>query len=77
MMFGLVITGRLPTTDFQRISETQFLIEIGEVDDVNHIVVFMDGTIPFPQGYAGAGNKNKKKKRIKFQLITYANNYIR
>lgn len=34
--------------------ETKFLLNIAEADNINHIVVFLTGTIPLPVGMAGA-----------------------
>ncbi|KOX74550.1 Protein OPI10 like protein [Melipona quadrifasciata] len=41
-------------TDFQQIGENQFLITVPDADNINHIVVFLTGTIPFPDGTGGA-----------------------
>lgn len=51
---GVIVSGRLVQTDFQQISDAQFLINIPEADNVNHVVVFLTGTTPFPEGMAGA-----------------------
>lgn len=51
---GVIVSGRLVQTDFQQITDTQFLINIPEADNVNHVVVFLTGTTPFPEGMAGA-----------------------
>ncbi|KAL9692224.1 hypothetical protein quinque_015837 [Culex quinquefasciatus] len=51
---GVIVSGRLVQTDFQQITDSQFLINIPEADNVNHVVVFLTGTIPFPDGMAGA-----------------------
>ena len=40
---------------FEQVGETQFLTTIHDADNINHIVVFMTGTIPFPQGMGGLG----------------------
>lgn len=40
-------------TQFEQISETKFLTTIPEADNVNHIVVFLTGVMPFPEGTAG------------------------
>lgn len=53
-MFGLIVAGRLVQTDVQQVSENQFLFNIPDADDINHVVVFMTGTIPFPDGMGGA-----------------------
>ncbi|XP_034944976.1 protein OPI10 homolog [Chelonus insularis] len=53
-MLGIIVSGRLVQTDFQQISENQFLINVADADNVNHIVIFLTGTIPFPDGMGGA-----------------------
>lgn len=40
--------------DFQRVDETKFLLNIPEADNINHIVIFLTGTIQLPVGLAGA-----------------------
>ncbi|XP_019865549.1 protein OPI10 homolog [Aethina tumida] len=52
-MFGVIVSGRLVQTDFQPISETQSVITIPDADNINHIVVFLTGAMPFPEGTAG------------------------
>ncbi|XP_044262530.1 protein OPI10 homolog [Tribolium madens] len=52
-MFGLIVSGRPVQTEFQPISETQFITTIPDADSINHIVVFLTGAIPFPEGTAG------------------------
>jgi hypothetical protein len=42
-------------TEFQPISEVQFVATIPDADSINHIVVFLTGAIPFPEGTAGQG----------------------
>ena len=43
-------------TDGQQIGENQVLFIIQDADNINHIVVFMTGQTPFPDGLGGAGN---------------------
>nr|CAG4642026.1 EOG090X0D82 [Eurycercus lamellatus] len=53
-MFGLIVSGRLVQTDFQQISATQFVITVPDADSINHLVIFLTGTIPFPDGFGGS-----------------------
>jgi len=52
-MLGIIVAGRLVQTDFQQVDENQFLITIPDADNINHIVVFLIGTIPLPDGMGG------------------------
>lgn len=52
-MFAVIVSGRLVQTEFQQISETQVVTTIQDADNINHIVVFLTGTVPFPEGTAG------------------------
>ncbi|XP_018318513.1 protein OPI10 homolog [Agrilus planipennis] len=52
-MFGIIVSGRLVSTDYQPINERQFITTILDADNVNHVVVFLTGAIPFPEGTAG------------------------
>ncbi|KAJ6647783.1 Protein OPI10 like, partial [Pseudolycoriella hygida] len=53
-MLGCIVSGRLVQTDFQQVGETQFLINIPDADNINHIVVFLTGVVPLPNGSAGS-----------------------
>ncbi|XP_059173031.1 protein OPI10 homolog [Physella acuta] len=53
-MFGIIVSGRLVQTDFHPVSETQFLFNIPEADNINHVVIFMTGQTPFPDGIGAA-----------------------
>lgn len=52
-MFGVIVSGRLAQTDFVQVSETQFITTIPEADNIHHIVVFLTGIMPFPEGMGG------------------------
>ncbi|CAG9858225.1 unnamed protein product [Phyllotreta striolata] len=52
-MFGVIVSGRLVQTEFQQISVTQVVTTIPDADNINHIVVFLTGTTPFPEGTGG------------------------
>jgi len=53
-MFGLIASGRLVATNWEQISPTNCAIELPEAESVNHIVVFLTGQTPFPEGVGGA-----------------------
>ncbi|XP_014771654.1 protein Hikeshi isoform X2 [Octopus bimaculoides] len=53
-MFGVIVAGRLVQTNCEQVTENQFLFNILESENINHIVVFLTGQIPFPDGYGGA-----------------------
>lgn len=53
-MFGVIVAGRLVQTEFQQLSETQFVFNIPDANDINHIVVFLTGVQPFPATHGGA-----------------------
>ncbi|XP_055694003.1 protein OPI10 homolog isoform X2 [Lutzomyia longipalpis] len=51
-IMGVIVSGRLPQTDFQQVGQSQFLFNIPDADNINHIVVFLTGTSPLPDGMA-------------------------
>jgi len=53
-MFGLIASGRLVSTNWEQISETNCVAELTDADSVNHIVTFLTGQAPFPEGLGGA-----------------------
>lgn len=53
-MFAVIIAGRLVQTDVSRVDATKFLFTILDLENVNHIVVFMTGSEPFPEGIGGS-----------------------
>lgn len=44
--FGLIVCGRLVSTDFQPVDTNKFLTTISNADSINHIVIFLTGTSP-------------------------------
>ncbi|XP_043105684.1 protein Hikeshi isoform X2 [Puntigrus tetrazona] len=53
-MFGCLVAGRLVQTDAQQVASDKFVFTLPEYEKVNHVVVFMLGTVPFPVGMGGA-----------------------
>eukprot|EP00090_Calanus_glacialis_P000734 TRINITY_DN10506_c0_g1_i1.p1 TRINITY_DN10506_c0_g1~~TRINITY_DN10506_c0_g1_i1.p1 ORF type:complete len:204 (-),score=61.22 TRINITY_DN10506_c0_g1_i1:53-664(-) len=53
-MFGLIVSGRLVSTNWEEISPTNCVAEIPDADTVNHVVIFLTGAVPFPEGMGGA-----------------------
>ena len=39
----------------QQVGDTHFVFNIEDAESINHIVVFMTGQTPFPDGMGGAG----------------------
>lgn len=50
-MFGCLVAGRLVQTNLQQVDETHAYFELPNASTINHICVFLLGTIPFPDGY--------------------------
>jgi len=53
-MFGLLLSGRLVDTSFRPVDNTHVVIDVANVDTANHLVVFLTGQQPFPDGVGGA-----------------------
>ncbi|KAG9291379.1 hypothetical protein G9A89_003483 [Geosiphon pyriformis] len=51
-MFGCIVAGRLIQTNLQQIDTNKFVFELPDALTINHIVVFLLGTVPFEPGYA-------------------------
>ncbi|KAF7975928.1 hypothetical protein HWV62_45498 [Athelia sp. TMB] len=50
-MFGCVVAGRLLQTNLQQVDESHALFELPAASSINHISVFLLGTVPFPEGF--------------------------
>ena len=53
-MFGLILAGQLVRSDARPVSETQAVFDIADISKSNHVVVFLTGQTPFPDGHGGA-----------------------
>ncbi|KAF9319209.1 hypothetical protein BG003_009669 [Podila horticola] len=51
-MFGCIVAGRLVQTNLQQVDVNKFTFQLDDAENINHIVVFLLGTIPFQPGYA-------------------------
>ncbi|KAI7898373.1 uncharacterized protein BX663DRAFT_525093 [Cokeromyces recurvatus] len=51
-MFGCIAAGRLVQTNLQQVDVNKYIFELSDAQAINHIVVFLLGTIPFEAGYA-------------------------
>ncbi|KIJ37109.1 hypothetical protein M422DRAFT_33960 [Sphaerobolus stellatus SS14] len=51
-MFGCVLPGKPVLTNLQQVDETHAVFYLGHPAEINHICVFLLGTVPFPDGYA-------------------------
>ncbi|TFK53251.1 DUF775-domain-containing protein [Heliocybe sulcata] len=53
-MFGCCVAGRLLQTNLQQIDETHAAFELPNAASINHVCVFLLGTVPFPDGYGAS-----------------------
>ncbi|KAK8861226.1 hypothetical protein IAR55_002045 [Kwoniella newhampshirensis] len=53
-MFGAIVAGRLVQTNLQQIDETHFVFPLEQPYEINHLTVFLLGTVPFPEGYGAS-----------------------
>ena len=53
-MFGLILAGQLVRTDARPVSPTEVVFDVADAAKSNHVVVFLTGQTPFPEGQAGA-----------------------
>ncbi|GAA5817649.1 hypothetical protein MFLAVUS_011200 [Mucor flavus] len=51
-MFGCIAAGRLVQTNLQQVDVNKYVFELADAQNINHIVVFLLGTIPFESGFA-------------------------
>nr|XP_023963272.1 protein Hikeshi isoform X1 [Chrysemys picta bellii] len=53
-MFGCLVAGRLVQAVAQQVAQDKFVFDLPDYENINHVVVFMLGTIPFPEGMGGS-----------------------
>ncbi|KAJ3807865.1 DUF775-domain-containing protein [Lentinula aff. lateritia] len=71
-MFGCIVAGRLLQTNIQQIDETHAIFELPNASSINHVCVFLLGTIPFPDGYGATVHLHWPGKG--FQLLGMLSN---
>ncbi|KAL0581687.1 hypothetical protein V5O48_000393 [Marasmius crinis-equi] len=71
-MFGCCVAGRLLQTNLQQVDETHALFELPNASSINHVCVFLLGTVPFPEGYGATVHFNWPGKG--FQLLGMLSN---
>lgn len=49
-----MVAGRLVQTDAVQVAPDKFVFTLADYENVNHVVVFMLGSVPFPAGTGGA-----------------------
>ncbi|KAF9647095.1 DUF775-domain-containing protein [Thelephora ganbajun] len=71
-MFGCVVAGRPLQTNLQQVDETHALFELPNASTINHICVFLLGTVSFPEGYGATVHFHWPEKG--FQLLGMLSN---
>eukprot|EP00128_Syssomonas_multiformis_P016499 Colp12_sorted_trinity150504_noHs@31276 len=73
-MFGCIVAGRLVQTECVQVDPTHFLFTLPDGTHINHIVVFMLGTTPFPEGYGASVYFNWPTPEPAWQYLGYISN---
>ncbi|KAF8960902.1 DUF775-domain-containing protein [Flammula alnicola] len=50
-MFGCCVAGRLLQTNLTQVDDTHAYFELPNAGTINHLCVFLMGSVPFPEGY--------------------------
>uniref|UniRef100_A0A183CIC6 DUF775 domain-containing protein n=1 Tax=Globodera pallida TaxID=36090 RepID=A0A183CIC6_GLOPA len=64
-IFGVIVAGRLVKTDFAIHNEGEYVIELPDVTNINHIVVFLTGVQPLPHGFGASIGPRRKKPQVR------------
>eukprot|EP00794_Sanderia_malayensis_P016997 gene16997-18709_t len=73
-MFGCLVSGRLVTTDFLQISEKQVVFNLPDCESINHVVIFLTGAQPFPEGFGGSVYFCWPKMQTSWHLLGFISN---
>lgn len=53
-MFGCLVARKLVQTAAQQVAEDKLVFYLPDYENIKHVVIFMLGTIPFPEGVGGS-----------------------
>ena len=53
-MFGVIAAGRMIDTNLTQVDATKYLVQLHDAKSINHLVVFLLGTIPFPPNFGAS-----------------------
>ncbi|XP_065072153.1 protein Hikeshi-like [Rhopilema esculentum] len=73
-MFGCLVSGRLVTTDFTQINEKQVVFNLPDCESINHVVIFLTGVQPFPDGFGGSVYFCWPKMQTSWHLLGFISN---
>ncbi|KAJ1661119.1 hypothetical protein IWQ61_000055 [Dispira simplex] len=72
-MFGCIVAGRLVQTNLQQVDVNKYVFELTDPHAINHLVVFLLGTIPFESGYAATVHFHRAETQT-WQLLGMLSN---
>ncbi|KAJ1964973.1 hypothetical protein IWQ62_002781 [Dispira parvispora] len=72
-MFGCIVAGRLVQTNLQQVDVNKYVFELADPQAINHLVVFLLGTIPFEPGYAATVHFHRAETQT-WQLLGMLSN---
>ena len=58
------------------VTDNQFVTTVEDADNINHLVIFLTGTQPFPDGFGGSGIFSKYNIIVTLQLCIIENNIV-
>ena len=73
-MFGCIVPGRLAQFDVQQVSENQVVFTVPECEKINHLVIFLTGSSPFPDGFGGSVYLCWPKPDLSWNLLGFISN---
>ena len=62
------------TTDFTQINEKQVVFNLPDCESINHVVIFLTGVQPFPDGFGGSVYFCWPKMQSSWHLLGFISN---